>query len=639
MTAPSWTREHERPVPVGPEPLIPTEWRQTAASLLRRVQPADWAAVVLVAAHACLVLWISGLGGPYRDDFRLQSMAVENELLSWAFRSPESHFAPIPRLVIGAQAHLAPWDTGAAAAITTLLFGVQAMLMWLLLRTLVGPRRAALAPLLVFVLSPILTPSAGWWTQAVTLTPATIGLLAALVLVVAYWRHRTAGYAVGACLAYLFGLLSWEKALVTLPAAVGLTALFLVAEGSSFGARVRGTIDLWRLWLGMAVLTVTHLLYYVLGPFDPGGDPSRLGPRIALDYAWTNLSGALVPGLAGGPWRWDFETSPYFGIAASTVWMRLAAALLVLAVVVVAAVRAPSRTCRAVLLVLLVWLPSTTMLLLGRVTKFGLAPAFDYRYLPEVAAIATVALALAFLPLQGRTDSAHPTPRWGRWALAAALTAYVVGSVVSITRWAEVWHTNPARDYAANARGDLAGLAKPLDLYDDDLPSEILSPLFSPYNRHSRGLAPFNRGGLIAFDKGGAPGFLLSDDGTVTAAAFKVLAAARPGPAPRCGYPLNPRSPVVTVPLDRRVPAVESMFLRLNGLSGSDALIRIQLNSNENPVIVSPPAGTQISEGLFGSLLRFDSQPVDSVTLTYLSADSGLCVDKLTIGQPEPEAP
>ena len=190
--------------------------------------------------------------------------------------------------------------------------------MWLLLRELVGPRRALLGPFLVYALSPVFIPSVGWWTQAVTLTPATTAILACLLMVTRYFRTRRLRYEVGSWVCYAVGLLSWEKALLALPAALALATLFL-SSGDGLPQRFRHALRARRLWAGMLVLTAAHLTYYALGPFDSGGEATRASPSVIVSYLWTNLTAALVPGLAGGPWRWDTDTSPYFGIADPSV--------------------------------------------------------------------------------------------------------------------------------------------------------------------------------------------------------------------------------------------------------------------------------------------------------------------------------
>lgn len=625
------------PVPPDSEPLLPSAVRDPFARATRAVRPLDAAAALLLTFHLTLLLWTAGRGGPYRDDFRLQSMSVEQPLIEWLFSSPGSHFAPLPRLIIASQATFAPWDVGVATATTIALFAAQGIVMWLLLIELIGPRRDLLAIFLVYCLSPIFIPSAGWWTQAVTLTPASVGMLATLLFLTKYWRTQQVRYELAAWASYAVGLLSWEKALLTLPVAVMLVLLFL-APGPTWPERLRATLQLRRFWAGMALLTAAHLVYYVLGPFDTGGEPARAGPGVILTYLWTNLTSALLPGLAGGPWRWDTDTSPYFGIADPSLLMRLVAAVLVGVVLAGAARRDLSRTLRAVVLVLSVWIPGTAMLIVGRVTKFGISPAFDYRYLPEVAAVSVVALALALLPLRGEPVPAARRADWTARAMRVALVFYSVGAMVSIVTWGTTWHENPARPYAAQVREDLTPRDEEFRLYDTDLPTDVLSPLFAPYTRASRALGPFNREQLISFDASNPPAFVLTDGGAVRPAEFQTLASGLPGTASQCGYPVNSRSGPVVIPLDRRVPPLPDTFLRMSMLSGDELRLEVTVASSGGDFVVSPPEGLLVPEGLPAVLLRVDNLAVESVTVTFLSSDSGICVDKVLVGVPVPES-
>jgi hypothetical protein len=472
----------------------------------------------------------------------------------------------------------------------------------------------------------------GWWTQAVTLTPATIGMLGSLLFLCRYWRRRAWGDLMATWGFYAFGLLSWEKALLTLPAAAMLTLLFLVPEGSAT-SRLRAALAAGRLWAGMVLLTAAHLVYYLTGPFDQGGDAVPLTPLLVVRYLWTNLTSALLPGLVGGPWRWNTTSSPHFGIADPSTPMVLAAVLVVLLTVAVAVRRSPSRTGRALLLIASVWLPSTAMLLLGRVTKFGLAPALDYRYLPEVAAITVVALGLALQP--GR-ESRPGREQVGGRLLAVLLLVTVMGASVSWARWASAWHENPARAYAAGVIDTFEGQSTPLVLFDADVPTEILSPLFNPYNQLSRALAPFDRKHDLSFDARTPPANLLDEAGRPVSASLEPVSEGRPGPVARCGYPLNPESTQVTVPLVDPGPALPNMFLRVGALAGAPVRVQVTAITPEGPRVVSGDDGVTVPEGLAGVLIRLPSTVVTAVALDYLSTVSGMCVDRVTVGVPVP---
>jgi hypothetical protein len=74
------------------------------------------------------------------------------------------------------------------------------------------------------------------------------------------------------------------------------------------------------------------------------------------------------------------------------------------------------------------------------------------------------------------------------------------------------------------------------------------------------------------------------------------------------------------------------MFLRLGGLAGAPVRLQITVNSTEGRAVVSPSEGLTVPEGLAGVLLRLPRAPVGSITFTYLSSVSGVCLDKVTVG-------
>ena len=78
------------------EPLLPESLQRGVNRLVKHVSSVDVAAAGILGLQSLIIWWVSAFGGPYRDDFRLQSMAVEQPLTEWALRSPGSHFAPFP---------------------------------------------------------------------------------------------------------------------------------------------------------------------------------------------------------------------------------------------------------------------------------------------------------------------------------------------------------------------------------------------------------------------------------------------------------------------------------------------------------------------------------------------------------------
>lgn len=617
-------------------PLVEPRDVATAPGRTRWITASDAGAAVLIAAHLALVTWVVAGGGPYRDDFRLQAKALEEPLLTWMFLSPESHFAPLPRLIIFLQATFAPWSQASAIGTTLLLVAGQATLFWLLMREICGPRAALLPVMAVYAISPALVPAAAWWTQAVTLTPANMGFLGTMLMVARFSRTRATPDLVGALVAYGLGLLCWEKALLALPASLTLVAIVLEPT-VSVRASARRVASHWPLWAGMLVLTVAHLTWYVLGPFDSGGETTEVTPALAVEYAWVNLTRALVPGLVGGPWSWDVETSPHFGIADPSGGQQAFAALLVTIALGLAWSRSRRRTLSGVVLVAAVWLPGLAMLLVGRVTKFGIVPAFDYRYLPEVVITAMLAFALAVVPWRGEIDP-RPWTRIQSAAVAALMVIVILGAMLSTTRWANAWHANPARDYAERLRADVQSQPEPRRIYDTTMPTAVLSPLFTPYDRLSVALGPLNRDGRLDFDAANPPAWTVRQDGAVVPGKLQILASGAAGPLPNCGWSVSPERPDAVIPMEPRVPALPNTVLRLSMLNGIDTTLVVEVLADGQWRPADGDGSIAVTAGLDAVLMRVDDAAVSAVRVTTLASESGSCIDEVLLGVPVPSS-
>jgi len=627
-----------------PESLLPPSLTTSWQRLRLAWRPADTGAVVLAAAHLSMLSWVALPGGFYLDDFRLQSMAAEAPLgADHLFRTPGSHLAPIPRLLIWVQTDLAPLERWSAVGAMLVLQGVLAGLVWLLFRELFGPRRATLVPFTLFCFSPFIVPMFGWWTQAVTLNPAHVAMVATLLLHVRYLRTGRRRTAVAAVVTYGVGLLCWEKALLALPVAVLLTVLFL-APGDTWRARLRASWRWYRLALAYVLVTAAYLAVYLSGGYDRGAPGLRVGVGDALEAYGTNLTRSLLPGLVGGPWSWDADNSPYFGISDPGPALISVAAALVVVVTVLAVRRDPSRVARAWLVLLVPWVLGFGMVIVGRVSKFGILAAADYRYVAEFAFLGPLALGLATLPLAGRVSPAG-SHRWHehhrhqhsalRRAAPVLVVAYLVGAAASVSAWGSAWHDNPNADTVPALRESFLAAPTPVHVYDVPVPAEMLPPLFDPYQRLPRLLAPLDDG-RMEVGNGSVSGRVLDEEGRLVPATLSTITVGRPGPASDCGRPLNESSPTVLVPLERRVPALDGLVLRLGLLVGADSSIEVVAESPTGSAVLTPPEGMSIRSGPNAVVLALAAEPVTRIRVTLLDTTIGSCLDTVTVARPVP---
>src|ERR1700678_698017 len=218
---------------------------------------------VAVAAAALIVVQLGiravlAFGGYfYWGDLILIGKAGTEGLLStsYLFDDHDGHVMPAAFLIAGAIIRLAPLDwTGPAISLVVLQL-VASLALLRALYVILGWRRILLIPLTFALFTPLAVPGFAWWAAALNSLPMLAALAwvcADAILLVRTGRQR---YAVTALLAFLGGLLFFEKSAVIPFVAFALTALLLHIDGER---SVLTTV--WRrgarLWTACLALTV-----------------------------------------------------------------------------------------------------------------------------------------------------------------------------------------------------------------------------------------------------------------------------------------------------------------------------------------------------------------------------------------------
>src|SRR6201996_1783598 len=263
--------------------------------------PAAAAALIALQLGVRAVLAFGGYF--YWDDLILVGKAGTEGLLSpsYLFDDHDGHVMPAAFLVAGAIIRLAPLDwTGPAISLLVL----QLLASLALLRALyviLGWRWVLLIPLTFALFTPLAVPGFAWWAAALNSLP----MLAALAWVCAdailLVRTGNQRYAVTGALAYLGGLLFFEKAAVIPFVAFAVAALLwhLQGERAALGTVWRAGL---RLWIASLILTVGWVAIYLAVV-----NQQRWSTDLAMtsDLLSRSITHGIVPGLAGGPWHRD----------------------------------------------------------------------------------------------------------------------------------------------------------------------------------------------------------------------------------------------------------------------------------------------------------------------------------------------
>jgi hypothetical protein len=288
------------------------------------------AAAVLVAVQLLIRAVLAFRGYFYWDDLILVGRAGSHSLLSpsFLFDDHDGHVMPAAFLVAGAITRLAPlnWVGPAISLVVLQLLASLALLRSLYV--ILGWRPVLLVPLTFALFTPLGVPGFAWWAAALNSLP----MLAALAWVCAdailLVRTGNQRYAATGVLAYLGGLLFFEKAAVIPFVAFAVAALLchVQSDRSAIPTVWRAGI---RLWTASLALTGGWVVVY-LAVVNQHRWSSDL--TMTWDLLRRSVTHGIIPGLAGGPWVWGrwAPASPW-AVPPTTVkvlgWLVLAAAL------------------------------------------------------------------------------------------------------------------------------------------------------------------------------------------------------------------------------------------------------------------------------------------------------------------------
>lgn len=612
--------------------------RQTAAQDTHQEGLAAlWSPTTAVTALTVLSLglrlWVAMGGWFYLDDYvfylRTRELSVTDPAL--LLTAYNSHFMPGSMLWVSALSHLAPLSFGPVVLVS---LGVQLAIdvaMYLLLRQLIGLRPALVLPYAVFVLTSITLPAMVWWAAALNQLPQQLFTLLALLAVMHHFRSGRVRYAVLAALSVTAGLAFSEKTALAIPLAV-LVAWFFLTPGP-LRTSWRETLRRGKwLWAALLVVALGYVAVYVANVPSLSRRGAKAGQ--GAETLSTAVTRTVVPGLFGGPWRWD-PWGIADGLADPPVMLRVAS-LVVLAIVIVVAARARPVSLRGWFLVLLWTTLNAALIWATRVATVGVDPvAAEYRYFTDVAIVGALAVAVSVAPVRGvaRVDpEPRRDPATGLRLVAGQtpavlgallVVALVASSIVSAIGFRERWSANTGRAYFEHAEATLAKAPRNPVVYNGTVPDAVVWRLLWPATLPTRLLAP--RGAdLRVLGKDVQSTTVLWDfgpDGAIRRSQVKGLALRLDGIRDCTRVGASP----VTIPLEGKAVAWD-WVLQLTVAADTDGQLTVTTPSG--PVTAQfTSADTTVYVQLKGEY--------ESITLSATDG-AGLCVRSGTVGLPQP---
>ena len=542
------------------------------------------AAGALIAVQLGIRAVLAFGGYFYWDDLILIGKAGTEGLLSpsYLLDDHDGHVMLAAFLIAGALTRLAPlvWTGPAISLLVLQLLASLALLR--ALYVVLGWRPVLLIPLTFALFTPLAVPGFAWWAAALNSLP----MLAALAWVCAdailLVRTGNQRYAVTGVLAYLGGLLFFEKAAVIPFVAFAVAALLCHVQG---GAALR---TVWRagvwLWTASLTLTVAWVALYL-------AVVNQQRWSFDLSMTWDLLSRSIthgiVPGLAGGPWHWDrwAPASPWATpgpVVMALGWLVLAGALAV-------SLRRKQR-------IGLVWLTAAgyavacqvPIYLMRSSKQTALELAQTLRYLPDFVVVLALLIAVGFCAPN------RPTPtRLARWLDASPRRAlvmtglavlFVASSLYSTATFLASWRDNPAQPYLRNARAGLAAAHADSNapLLDQEVDPLVLQRVAYPENLASHMFALLRD--RPEFAMATTQLRMLDSSGRLINARVTWVRTIAPGPTPQCGYFVQPDKPARLVLDGPLLPA--DWTVELNYLANSDGSMMLSLT--EGPDVKVP---------------------------------------------------
>ena len=476
----------------------------------------------------------------YWDDLILTGRAGTRNLFSAAYLidDHDGHVMPGAFLIAGFITRLAPLNWVGPAISLVVLALVASLALLRALYVILGWRPVLLIPLTFALFTPLAVPGFAWWAAALNSLP----MLAALAWVCAdailLVRTQNQRYAATGVLAYLGGLLFFEKAAV-IPF-VAFAVATLLAHVTGDGSALRTVWDRGRrLWIASLALTAAWVGLYLAVV-----DQKRWSWDLAMtwDLLRRSVTHGIVPGLAGGPWSWQRW-------APASPWATPPAAAMALGWITLVAVVAVSLIRKQ--RIGPVWLAAAGYALacqvpiyLMRSSRFtALELAQTLRYFPDfvvvLALCAAVGLRAPNRPGFGWLDASAQ-----RTAVTVALaTAFVASSLYSTATFLTSWRENPAQPYLVNARRGLARAhaASDAPLLDQEVDPLVLERVAWPENLATHMFALLRDRPEFSSATGRLR--MLDVGGRVVDAKVTWVRTITPGPSPQCGYFVQPDAP------------------------------------------------------------------------------------------------
>ena len=350
-----------------------------------------------------------------------------------------------------------------------------------------------------------------------------------------------------------------------------------------------------RLWVGASVLTAAWVAVYIAVV-----DQRRWSTDLTMtwDLLRRSVTHGIVPGVVGGPWRWErwapaspWATPPLLVMILG--WLALAALLTV----------SLWRKRR----IGMVWFTAgyavacQVPIYLMRSSRFtALELAQTLRYLPDLVVVLALCAAVA-LCAPNREASRWLDRSVARTAVIVGIAiAFVTSSVVSTASFLKIWRDNPTQSYLHNAERGLALAHSTSDapLLDQEVDPMVLERVAWPENLASHMFAALPERPEFAAATNDLR--MLDVSGRLVPAKVTWVRTIVAGPVAQCGYFVQTdTSAGVRMALDGPLLPAE-WTAEINYLANSEGSLTMSLSEGHDTKVLVHPGLNRVFVRLSG---------------------------------------
>ena len=268
------------------------------------------AVVVLVAANFIYRLVASRPGYFWQDDYYITAWAKFNPLgPDYLLLRFSDHFQPLGLAAAWVSQRIFPGSYAAAMTWTAVLYAASIWVMYRLLLAIFGWRPQMLIVLLFWGFSVFTLQGYLWYAASIYLAPFLLLLPLALLLAVRYVTKPSIGRLIAAFLGSILVVAAhtFGGSLVVLTALLLAVGAVGAREGSRWWQRI---LVNWRLLLAQVLPIALIIVFYVVRSSE--GKGVTVNPLETLAYVGRQLTWVVIPGLAGGPWKYNTFLGPEF---------------------------------------------------------------------------------------------------------------------------------------------------------------------------------------------------------------------------------------------------------------------------------------------------------------------------------------